>query len=129
MTRTGDGRIDRMGRPAINTVFNHGEDKNTFNATVPRKDDPMFRANVVSTLEALGGYTEAQANGLADVLLPDVLTYDTSTKAVGPLNGRALADDVIDAELGLVTQGGITGDCVAAHTDYSTSFPYVGTAH
>lgn len=126
MTVTPDGRVDRMGRPAINTVFNKGEDKNRFNVTSPASDPKLYRANVISTLKALGGYTDAAAGKLADLLLPDILTYDTSTKAVGPLNGRALADDVIDAELGIVTQGGIKGDCIAAHTDYSTSFPYLG---
>jgi hypothetical protein len=129
VTRTPDGRIDRMGRPAINTVFNSGDDKNAFNVTAPRHDDARFRDNVIATLQALGGYTPAQAGGLADVLLPDILTYDTSTAAAGPLNGRGLADDVIDAELGIVTQGGITGDCVGAHSDYSSTFPYLGAAH
>src|SRR5207249_11743569 len=28
-------QADQMGRPAINTVFNHGADKNTFNNTQP----------------------------------------------------------------------------------------------
>src|SRR5437588_235525 len=28
-------QADQMGRPAINTVFNHGSDKNTFNVTQP----------------------------------------------------------------------------------------------
>ena len=129
ITRTPDGRVDRMGRPAINTVFNKGEDKNAFNSTLPKNDQSLYRDNVVNTLKALGGYTDEQAGGLADVLLPDVLTYDTSTAAAGPLNGRALADDVIDAELGIVTQGAIAGDCVGAHDDYSSTFPYVGAAH
>ncbi len=129
ITRTGDGRVDRMGRPAINTVFNKGQEKNIFNRIRPSQDQALFRENIVNTLKALGGYTDGEAGGLADVLLPDVLTYDTSTAAAGPLNGRALADDVIDAELGLVTQGGIPSDCVAAHSDYSSTFPYVGAAH
>src|SRR5579859_691676 len=36
----GDGltQDDRMGRPAINTVFNHGNDKNVFNAIDPNQD-------------------------------------------------------------------------------------------
>ncbi len=127
MTVTPDGRVDRMGRPAINTVFNKGEDKNRFNVTSPANDSDLYRANVISTLKALGGYTDKAAGDLADVLLPDILTYDTSSKAQGPLNGRALADDVIDAELGIVTQGAVKGDCVAAHSDYSTSFPYLGS--
>ena len=123
------GRIDRMGRPAINTVFNKGADKNAFNQGNPKDDYANFSGNVIHVLEALGGYNETQATGLAKVLLPDVLTYDTSTKAAGPLNGRALADDVIDAELGIVTNGGVKSDCVSAHTDYESTFPYLGDAH
>jgi hypothetical protein len=129
MTITSDGPVDRMGRPAINTVFNKGEDKNSFNRTPPQRDAALYRNNVVNTLKALGGYTDTAAGQIADLLLPDVLTYDTSTKAAGPLNGRALADDVIDAELGIVTQGAVKGDCVAAHGDYLSTFPYLGAPH
>ena len=63
------------------------------------------------------------------MLLPDVITYDTGTAAVGPLNGRALADDVIDAELGITTNGCVTSDGVGAHGDYLSSFPYLGVPH
>lgn len=129
MTVQPNGRVDRMGRPAINTVFNKGTDKNAFNVTLPANDQALFRTNVINTLKALGKYSDEAAGKLADVLLPDILTYDTSTKAAGPLNGRALGDDVIDAELGIVTQGGIKSDCIAAHKDYSASFPYLGAAH
>ena len=128
-TRRAGVQIDRMGRPAINTVFNKGADKNRFNAGVPANDFADFSPNVVKTLEALGGYDEATATSLAHVLLPDILTYDTTKPAAGPLNGRGLADDVIDVELGLVTQGAIPTDCVATHTDLSPAFPYLGTPH
>ena len=87
-----------------------------------------FRSNVIGTLEALGGYSASAAGAIADILLPDVLTYTVGTKAAGPLNGRAPADDVIDVELGLVTQGAITTDCVGPHT-YLSTFPYLGVAH
>jgi hypothetical protein len=139
------GQIDRMGRPAINTVFNSGEDKNLFNAGRPSTDRAAFGDNVVSVLKTFSGldtegvYSDAEANTLADVLLPDMVTYDTSTKAVGPLNGRALADDVIDAELNIVTggfpfagrnaTGAITSDCVGPHADYLSFFPYLGRPH
>jgi hypothetical protein len=36
---------------------------------------------------------------------------------------------VIDAELGIVTQGGIPSDCVGKHGDYPSSFPYLGKPH
>jgi len=48
---------------------------------------------------------------------------------VGPLNGRALRDDVIDTELGLTTNGCVTSDGVARHTDYLSNFPYLGQPH
>jgi hypothetical protein len=123
--------VDQMGRPAINTVFNHGADKELFNVTPPSKQaDPgmPFRKNVHDTVVALGGGT-ATADFLATGLIPDVITYNTTSVGTNILNGRALADDVIDVELGLVTGGGIPGDCVAAHTDYLSHFPYLGKPH
>ncbi len=126
------GLVDQMGRPAINTVFNAGADKESFNVTPPsRQDDPgmPFRANVAGVLQALGGYDAGTANGLAAALIPDVITYNTSSATTSILNGRALADDVIDAELGIVTQGGIPSDCVGPHGDYLSSFPYLGLPH
>jgi hypothetical protein len=138
-------QVDQMGRPGINTVFNHGNDKNVFNVTQPA-DQP----NAVSTdsatagksfltvfqqeLQALsmgspkGQYTADQALGIAKILLPDILTYDYSSSA-GYLNGRRLQDDVIDISLNLVTNGGLTGDGVGPHTDYTAEFPYLGKPH
>jgi hypothetical protein len=82
-----------MGRPAINTVFNHGDDKNLFNQIEPAQDRADFLASFVATLETLGGYSESEATAIAEILLPDILTYDYSSSA-GFLNGRKLTDDV-----------------------------------
>ena len=68
------------------------------------------------------------ALGIAEILLPDILTFDYSSSA-GFLNGRRLQDDVIDIELSLVTNGKITGDGVGPHTDYLSDFPYLGNPH
>jgi hypothetical protein len=122
-TNAGDTQIDRMGRPAINTVFNHGDDKNLFNAGDPVNDWRDFGASFVSTLTSLGAATPT---GLAHVLLPDILTFDTSSTA-GFLNGRQLSDDVIDAELNLITNGALKGDCVANDSTFSNTFPYLGS--
>lgn len=136
-TRFWDGstwqKADQMGRPAINTVFNAtGADKNLFNVTDPAQqrtaDGGRFRTNVITTLEHLGGYGAGTAGSIADILLPDVLTYTVGNTS-GFLNGRRLADDVIDTELGLVTNGAITGDGVGPHADYLSSFPYLGNPH
>jgi hypothetical protein len=118
----GGTQIDRMGRPAINTVFGHGEEKNRFNAGDPVNDWRDFGQSFVDTLTALGA---ADPEGLAHVLLPDILTYDTSSSA-GFLNGRQLPDDVIDAELNLITNGGLTTDCVGNDSTFLSAFPYLG---
>jgi len=140
---------DQMGRPAINTVFNtklvdasSGQTKNRFNVTPPSQQRTafggLFRTNAIVTLmninAALGtgcpDYDAATAGAIADILLPDVITYDVTTPANGEaLNGRALADDVIDAELGITTNGCVTSDGVPAHGDYLSSFPYLGVPH
>ena len=113
-------------------MFNHGNDKNTFNVTQPAEQRSAVTASgksflqvFASELEALGGYSAAQAQATAEVLLPDILTFDYS-KPDGFLNGRRLQDDVIDISLKLVTNGKITGDGVGPHTDYSSRFPYLG---
>jgi hypothetical protein len=144
---------DQMGRPAINTVFNHtAADKEQFNVTPPSQqatvDGGKFVTNVTDTLLALsaldseGPYSAGQAGALASVLIPDVLTYNTATHAVGPLNGRRLTDDVIDIELNITTggdplglfadrnaTGGVPSDCVGPHSDYQSSWPYLGIPH
>ena len=79
----------------------------------------------MDTLLALGN-SQARADALANVLLPDILTYDTSSSA-GFLNGRQLSDDAIDAELNLITNGKLTGDCVSNDSTFSNAFPYLGS--
>src|SRR5438874_9003048 len=131
-------QADQMGRPAINTVFNHGNDKNVFNVTQPA-DQPSMVSTVPATvgqalltvfqqeLQALsmdspkGQYTADQALGIAKILLPDVLTYDYSS-AAGYVNGRRLREDVIDISLNLVTNGKVSGDGVGPHADYLAGF-------
>lgn len=131
-------QIDRMGRPAINTVFipnnpfepvgTEDSQKNAFNAGKPKNDQGDFRDEVVDTLEIFYGAGAQQAQDLADILLPDILTVDTSSKD-GFLNGRRLADDVIDAELGLVTNGAVPSDCVGNDSAFRDKFPYLAPAN
>lgn len=127
-------QIDRMGRPAINTVFipnnpfepsgSEPSQKNAFNAGRPQADRRNFRGEVVDTLEIFYGAGNPTVSTLANILLPDILTVDTSNPA-GFLNGRGLTDDVIDAELALVTNGAVTSDCVANDSAFTNSFPYL----
>jgi hypothetical protein len=131
-------QIDRMGRPAINTVFipnnpfepsgSEPSQKNAFNAGAPANDQANFRGEVVDTLEIFYGAGNGTAQTLADILLPDMLSYNPTSSA-GFLNGRGLADDVIDVELGLVTNGIVPSDCVANDSAFSASFPYLAPAN
>ncbi len=109
------------------TVFMHGKEKTMFNRAQPNTDVARFTDDIVAVLEQFG-YSSSQAGSLAAVLLPDILTYNFSSSS-GFLNGRRLTDDVIDIELGLVTNGAITTDGVGAHTDYLSDFPYLGPPH
>src|SRR6266568_3657741 len=123
---------DRVGRAAINTVFNHGVDMNIFNNLEPGQDSSAmnsegmtFVQSFADTLTALGG-----SPSLATVLLPDVLNYDyTKPTDYAKLNGRRLQDDVISISLSLVTNGGLTTDNVGPHSDYLDRFPYAGKPH
>ena len=152
-------QIDRVGRPAINTVFNglvlpsssdyNGLEKDAFNAQRPRADRGTTTDNVTTVLNAIGGvltansataYTPGEVSAIAKVLLPDELTITlgmnapfASGSSLGTLalNGRRLGDDVIDAEFALLTNFVITTGDGVAHNDVplSTSFPYEAAPH
>ena len=149
-------QVDRIGRPAINTVVNSSgpivnaptENKNIYNASQPKDDAENFTAataaalTAYSSLDSEGPYSTDQLAALAGLLLPDVLVYDVTTAAAGPLNGRKLADDVMDIELGIVTggdplglfddrdaSGAINTDSIGPHTDYLDVWPYLGEPH
>ena len=124
----GQGQVERMGRPVINTVLIPSANKDAFNVGKPAHDQRDFRGDVVSTLLALGN-DATTAGALADVLLPDILTVDTSVDT-GFLNGRNLADDVIDGSLALVSGGAISSDCVDANdVPFLGAFPYLADPH
>ena len=131
-------QFDRMGLPAINTALippvprgsnfpigqggqNSQERRLAFNLGVPRDDRANFRSDVVSVLTSFypagrpGGVPNVgQATALANLLLPDILVYDTTSNAgfgsvvtVGGTtflgNGRKLSDDIISTELAVLT--------------------------
>ena len=143
-------RVDRMGRPGIATVLVPDGFEDTYNLADPDMDDANFAAAASGSLQTLSGldgsgYDEATGDALADAFLPDILTIDTSSSDGygGPttvLNGRQLADDVIDISLTVVTGnatavGGpdvgavLTTDCVDANDKpFSDSFPYLAAA-
>ena len=103
-----------MGFPAINTVFIPTEVKNEYNESLPKNDVANFG-------QYLGDF--------AGTLLPDILPLDTASNA-GFLNGRQPADDVIDAELQLITGDPGAGDCVDSNDKaFPAGFPYLAPKH
>ena len=128
------GQIDRVGRPAINTVLIDSESKDAFNQAQPGADLSVFSDQVNANIAALSN--QANADALTGALLPDILAFDTTSSAgfntsdgTLTLNGRRLADDVIDAELNALTAGNITGDGVDANdVAFSSVFPFLAPA-
>lgn len=136
---------DQMARPAINTVFNVGADKDAFNVTVPSAMGAAFQSKFQSRLLALNaGYTKnalgLDAPTFTGVLATDVLNVSatgttTFFDGTNVLTGRALADDVIDTELLLIFGGpngtanpGLTSDNVNSNDKpFLTGFPYLAT--
>jgi hypothetical protein len=149
VTRYRGARYDRMGFPAISTVFipnNPFEPtgsefplKFAYNQGLPKNDQKNFRDEIVDTLSLLFTLNDASGDdtsddaagvaGLADFLLPDILPIDLSATTGFP-NGRGLDDDVIDVELGLITEGAVPSDCVDGNdVSHSSVFPYVADPH
>jgi hypothetical protein len=136
---SGYRQVERMGRPAINTVFNTSVfDKEAFNRLQPTSDRAVARENVIGVLDAIDhvlevngapNYSDAQISGLAKVLLPDLLTIKLGDSA-GFLNGRRLADDVIDTEFSVLTNGNVDSDGVDANDRaLMATFPYLARPH
>jgi hypothetical protein len=147
-------QIDRLARPAINTVFNVTDaQKDIANVTGPRDDRTQMLArtkavlgafNHVLTSNSLSAYSAAQIDAIAHVLLPDELTYKvadghgfawfagngSASLANLRLNGRRPINDVINAEFGLVTNFHITSDGVDANdVAFPGTFPYLAAPH
>jgi hypothetical protein len=120
-------QVDRMGRPAITTATIPTVFKDVYNTLTPFTDTFFFTGYQVGEIANFYGVTTAYAQMLSSVLLPDLLTIDTS-KPSGFLNGRLLTDDVIDAEFKLLTNGALTSDRVDNDSVFSNSFPYLGAA-
>ncbi|HEV8489006.1 MAG TPA: DUF4331 family protein [Candidatus Limnocylindrales bacterium] len=150
-TTVKDGTVvDRMGKPALATVFVNpfgGEsDKDAYNQTAPSADVATWGGLFTAVLDVF--YTDTGLPGtITSLLLPDVLHIDTANlgKSTGTsftgdnaghiLNGRTLAEDVIDLEL-LVVTGGLEGSPVLTTDDvdandvaFPGAFPYLAPAH
>ena len=120
-------QLDRVGRPAIATVLIPDGTEDAFNAGEPVDDFDVFGDDVNAIIVSLSDQENADA--LTPVLLPDLLTFDASDPS-GFLNGRGLADDVIDAELALLSAGALTTDGVDSNdAAFLDVFPFLAAAN
>ncbi len=119
-------QLERMGRPAINTVFIPSDQKDAFNASGPDRDKAVYTDEVTAALNSLASPATA---ALAGLLLPDILTADF-TMPIGYLNGRDLNDDVIDISLQAITGNNAASDMVPANDKaFASAFPYLAAPH
>jgi hypothetical protein len=141
VANAGDGRgfaqYDRTAIPSINTVvipltrtinkeFPIGGFQDQFNFLLP-SDDIFLRVVASDRLQRVFGLPKAKADGLAVAFLPDVTHFNTTSKEGFPNNGRQLMNDVIDTELGLLTNNAVTSDRVGNDSFFRATFPYIGT--
>ena len=123
-------QVDRMGIPALNTVFNHPPafSKTDYNTAGPEGDLAAY-TGLFETV--LGAVANADPSATAAVLLPDELpvSLGETVSNFAALTGRKPADDATDVALQVVV--GIT----SLHSDnvdgndvpFLTSFPYLAT--
>ena len=124
----------------------------------PMDDAGSFKSDILDFMNFPAGRSASIANAVASLLIPDVLKADLSKAGNGSylgvetggftggqFGGRALKDDVIDIDLllvfgpvipalGLAPDDGkelpqFGTDNVGPHSDYRSTFPYLGSPH
>lgn len=155
-------QIDRLSRPAINEVFaTVANDRHAVNHTLHSPIDDVgpngLAGDIQTFMTGTAGRSQAITSAVIQVIVPDVMRVDLSqptTQAAylgvetngvtgSKFGGRALTDDVIDTDLGIIfgntipTLGlapddgkeipGLTTDNVGYDKHCTlTTFPYVG---
>ena len=137
-------QVDRMGKPAMNTVFIPSASKNAYNAGRPNTDLASFGQFVpTNPIPLLGGVTVQQLL----LGIPSIPAFNTGDELIlntsGPLvvngvsfagypNGRQLQDDVIDTSFVVLSNAGVlpatlVSDCVSNDSTFSATFPYMAS--
>ncbi len=152
-------QIQRLGNPLISEVLLSKASHPTHGTIGPDADAATVGAEILGFITGSGsvaGRSEAYANTLGSVLLPDVLVVQTDKDPAAasgagwltwlPLapfangyGGRKLTDDVVDLALlavfgdpfgadpdGAAGKEGLTTDNVGTDSPVSAAFPYLG---
>lgn len=135
--------IDRMGNPAVATVFLTSlADKNEFNHSTLEDDIAgKYAPKIVAEAQKLGT-DQAHINILAsiavtqgdqlrlDVTIPNTGKGGGDNAGAGFPNGRRPKDDVIDTLLTVINNGSPLGDHVNSNdVPFREVFPFFGNAH
>ena len=108
-------QIERLGRPAVKEAFESFDRHDMTNRSTPT-NDPYLPDDIVSFTKTVAGRSDAIANTLKAVLIPDEILADLSQTGVkaaylgsetggatgSKFGGRGLNDDVIDISLGAI---------------------------
>jgi Domain of unknown function (DUF4331) len=149
-------QIQRLGNPLVSEVLLSKASHPTHGTIGPDADATTIGPEILSFLtgpSSVAGRSEAYANTLGSVLLPDILVVQTNRDPGGagwltwlPLapfadgwGGRKLGDDVVDLALlavfgdpfgadpdGAAGKEALTTDNVASDSPFSAAFPYLG---
>ena len=128
-------QVDRWATPLIQHLFiNHDHHlADEYNKARPKNDVGAYPGRISGFVEGLvaaaGTASDPAAVGrrVAELLLPDVLAYDTREPArysVEARNGRPLADDAYDVMVSLAANADLA-DGVSSGGDYLDIFPYL----
>lgn len=123
-------QVDRHGIPGNAVVFIPKPLTPEYNRTDPRGDTERFSDEVVAKLVSFGQPRE-EARRIADMVLPDILTINTSQPTQYP-NGRAPSDDVIDANLMAIfdqNQALNSDNLDGNDKPFPAGFPYLAEPH
>ena len=125
-------QVDRMGIPALNTVFNHPPafSKTDYNTAGPEGDLAAY-TGLFETV--LGAVANADPTATAALLLPDELpvSLGETVSNFAALTGRKPADDATDVALQVVVGvASLQSDNVDANdVSFLTSFPYLAPSN
>ena len=154
-------QVDRLSRPAINEVFatvanNRHAVNHTLHSPVDDAGPNGLAGDIQTFMTGTAGRSQAITSAVIQVIVPDVMRVDLSQQGVpaaylgvetggvtgSKFGGRALTDDVIDTDLGVIfgntipTLGlapddgkeipSLTTDNVGYDKHTTTTFPYVG---
>ena len=127
-------QVARWGLPLFTHLFLNDDNlREAFNRTIPAGDNAAFVASTVDTVTkyvTLAGTSAdpaAYARRVADSFGPITLPYTVGTPAsfdYSGFNGRALADNVMDNMLSLLTNSPLGTGIAPDHERISENFPY-----